>query len=68
MTDRVSTGITYIASGAAVVLGFMNDYAAAFGVLIALATFLTNIWFRWKTLQEIKKNGRDLKQSSIPDD
>lgn len=42
MTEK----LTYIASAITVILGVLNAYAAAFGVLIALATFGINVWFK----------------------
>lgn len=64
MAERTATISTYIASGMAIALGFMNEYAAAFGVLIAMLTFIVNLWFKWAQLQEIKKHGID-KRSEI---
>jgi len=55
--DKAYTHLTYVASGAAVVLGFMNENAASLGILIALFTFLVNVYFRHKQL-EVLKNRR----------
>jgi len=48
MTDKLVNFITYLASGCAIILGLLNEYAAAFGVLIALATFGINAWFKYQ--------------------
>lgn len=50
MTDKILSVTTYISSGCAIILGFLNEYAAAFGVLIALATFGLNFWFKWQEI------------------
>ena len=47
MTEKIINITTYTASGFAIVLGLLNEYAAAFGVLIALATFGINAWFKY---------------------
>ena len=39
---------TYFFSSSAVFLGFLNDNAAAFGVIIALVTMIGNFYFKWK--------------------
>ena len=48
MTDKIINFITYLSSGCAIILGLLNEYAAAFGVLIALATFGINAWFKYQ--------------------
>ena len=47
MTDKIVNFTTYLASGCAIILGLLNEYAAAFGVLIAFATFGINLWFKY---------------------
>ena len=51
MSDHFATPLTYIASGSAVVLTFINTNAAAIGVFIAIMTFIANAWFKWQQLQ-----------------
>lgn len=51
MADRAMTVTTYIASGVSIVLGVMNEYAAAFGLLLALATFIFNVWFKMSMIK-----------------
>ncbi len=53
--DKAYTQLTYISSGVAVVLGFMNENAAALGILIALLTFLGNLYFKQKQLDVLKQ-------------
>lgn len=43
---------TYFFSGSAIFLGFLNDNAAAIGVIIAFITMLGNFYFK-------VKNGKD---------
>lgn len=44
MTDRISSFITYSASGAAIVGGLtLNDWAAVIGTVVAVAAFIHNI-------------------------
>lgn len=62
--EKTTTTITYISSFISVALAFMNQYAAAIGIIIAFATFLINWWFqlqKWKiekaklTKEELEK-------------
>lgn len=53
--DRVYTPITYVSSGLAIIMGFMNENAAALGIIIALLTFLANIYFKQKQLEVLKQ-------------
>ena len=54
--DKMYTHLTYLSSGAAVILGFMNENAAALGILIALLTFLGNIYYKQKQLEVLKES------------
>lgn len=50
--DKHATVTTYAASSGAVFFGFnANEFAAIAGVLIALITFLVNLWFKWQHLR-----------------
>ena len=51
MADKITTTTTYLASGGAVLLSFLNQYAAAIGIMIAVLTFALNWWFQ---IQKIK--------------
>jgi hypothetical protein len=51
MADKITTTITYLASGGAVLLSFLNQNAAAVGILIGIFTFGLNWWFH---IQKIK--------------
>lgn len=51
MSDKITTMTTYGASFGAIVLTFINEYAAAMGIFIALATFILNAWFKYQHLQ-----------------
>lgn len=51
MSDKITTIITYIASGGTVILSFLNQNAAAVGILIGLFTAALNWWFQ---IQKIK--------------
>ena len=47
---------TYFFSSSAVFLGFLNDNAAALGVIIAFTTMIGNFYIKWL---DRKKNGKD---------
>lgn len=52
MADKLSTTATYTASGGAIVFGLnTNEFAAMAGVVIAVLTFLTNLWFKHQHLK-----------------
>lgn len=54
MAAKVSTWVSYIASGgltAAGMLDFLNDNALAFGVLLGIATFFVNWHYQRKHLR-----------------
>lgn len=57
MSDKITTTSTYVASGIAFVLSFLDSYAAAFGILIAATTLLMNWWFKWQHLKLAKQRG-----------
>ncbi|OIR02629.1 hypothetical protein GALL_153430 [mine drainage metagenome] len=60
MTQRATTAATYAASAGSVILGMTaNDFAIYAGVGIAVLTFAVNVWFRWQTLQIMKKAAKD---------
>ena len=52
--DKHATFWTYFFSGVSATFWFLNENAAAFGVLIALATFFVNLWFKL----EARKHGK----------
>ncbi len=44
MTDRISSLVTYSASGAAIIGGLtLNDWAAVIGSVVAVAAFIHNV-------------------------
>lgn len=55
MADKITAASTYVASGTAFALSFVNSYAAAFGILIASITLLMNWWFKWQHLKLAKQ-------------
>lgn len=57
MADKITTASTYTAAGISFVLSFINNYAAAFGILIALVTLVMNWWFKWQHLKLAEKKG-----------
>lgn len=54
--DKHGSMLTYVLSGLSIALGFLNENAAAIGVLLACGTFVINWWYKRKQL-EILKNG-----------
>lgn len=45
--DKVSTAVSYTASAVTTVAGLsINEWVAIGGLLIGVATFATNVWFR----------------------
>lgn len=59
ISDKLASFLTYLASGVSIMLGFMNQNAAALGVLIALCTFLLNWYYKVKQLKQGKVNGNE---------
>ena len=59
-TEKNTEYLTYIISGASVVLSFMDQHAAALGLIIAMITLIANLYYKWKLLKLAKKNGRKL--------
>lgn len=57
MADKITAASTYVASGTAFVLSFVNSYAAAFGIIIASITLLMNWWFKMQHLKLAKQKG-----------
>lgn len=57
MADKLTAATTYVASGSAFLLSFVNSYAAAIGILIATITLIMNWWFKWKHLELAQKKG-----------
>lgn len=55
--NTMADKITYVASGTAFILSFINSYAAAFGILIAAISLIMNWWFKWQHLQLAKEKG-----------
>lgn len=51
MADKITTTTTYVASGGAVLLSFLNQNAAAIGIMIAILTFGLNLWFHIQKLK-----------------
>lgn len=64
MADKITTTTTYIASGGAVLLSFLNQYAAAIGIMIAVLTFGLNWWFQIQKLkiEKAKLTDQELKR------
>jgi len=60
INEKLTGYSTYAASGASIILGFMNQYAAALGILIAMITLFANLYFKWQIFKLAKKNGRKL--------
>lgn len=60
INEKITEYSTYAASGASIVLGFMNQYAAALGILIAMITLFANLYFKWQIFKLAKKHGRKL--------
>lgn len=59
---QTATGASYAASIGTVLAGLtLNEWLAMFGALLALLTYLTNLYFRWeerlqrRELHELKK-------------
>ena len=57
--DAITTKITYISSAVTVWFAFLNDNAAAIGALVAIASFMFNMWFKLKILHDNKNNSPD---------
>lgn len=51
MSEKITTITTYIASCGAVILSFLNQNAAAVGIMIGLVTFGLNWWFQVQKLK-----------------
>jgi hypothetical protein len=55
LCGRISSAISYIISGGLVVgnqaLAFMNNNAAACGVILGILTFLTNLHYQHKSMR-----------------
>lgn len=52
MADRITTAVTYTASGSAIAFGFnANELGAIIGATIAVMSFCVNIWFKHQHLQ-----------------
>ena len=50
--ERVPSIATYAASGGAIIFGLTaNELYALVGLFLAAATFVTNLWFKYKGLQ-----------------
>lgn len=64
MADKITTITTYIASGGAVILSFLNQNAAAVGIMIGLITFGLNRWFQIQKLkiEKAKLTDQELKR------
>lgn len=63
--SQISSAASYAASGSTVVIGTMtsHDVAAIGGLLLALATFCVNTWYKRKHFQlalEVAKQGKIL--------
>lgn len=57
MADKITAASTYVASGSAFILSFVNSYAAALGILIATITLIMNWWFKAQHLKIAKQKG-----------
>lgn len=56
MADKISTAVTYTASGSAVVFGLnANEVGAIIGATVAVMSLLVNIWFKHQHLQLAKQ-------------
>jgi hypothetical protein len=55
----VANKTQYTASAASVVLSFINEYAAAIGILIAFAGFCVNSYFRYMEYRLKKKQAKE---------
>ena len=64
MSEKITTITTYIASCGAVILSFLNQYAAAIGIIIAVLTFGLNWWFQIQKLkvEKAKLTDQELKR------
>ncbi len=59
LTTKVATTATYTGSASAVIFGLSaNEFAAVSGVVIALAGFLVNVWFKYQHLQLAREQHR----------
>jgi len=62
MSDKITTTTTYVASGSAFFLSFINEYAAALGIIIAAITLVMNWWFKQEHLKLAKEVARTKKE------
>jgi hypothetical protein len=52
MTEKITTAVSYAASGTLMVGGLaMNELVAIIGLILAIATFAVNIFYKRKHLQ-----------------
>lgn len=59
---KVATNTSYAVSGTLIAgdwLQFLNQNAAACGVLLGFLTFVANIWFQWINHKTIKARYKD---------
>ncbi len=56
MADKISTAVTYTASGSAVAFGLnANEVGAIVGASVAILSLLINIWFKHQHLKLAKQ-------------
>lgn len=58
MPDRIATNVSYAGATTAVVGGLsFNEWVGLAGVIVALATFIYNVWYKERLIRIAKEKG-----------